>query len=91
MEFLSLKGNCIGSSGSSAVKMPHCLRSHVAAQLICHFPLGRFRAGLVGSILCIAKTILKTLLSGYQRYQGIILKTLLSGYQGYQGKMKKSQ
>ena len=30
-EFLSLKGGCTGSSESTFVKMPYCLKSHVAA------------------------------------------------------------
>ena len=33
LEFLSLKGSCTGSSESTLVKMPHCLKSHVTAQL----------------------------------------------------------
>ena len=33
LEFLSLKGGCTGSSGSIHVKMPHCWKSHVTAQL----------------------------------------------------------
>ena len=33
LEFLSLKGGCIGSSESTLVKMPHCWKSHVAAHL----------------------------------------------------------
>ena len=32
-EFLSLKGGCTGSPESIHVKMPHCWKSHVAAQL----------------------------------------------------------
>ena len=32
LEFLSLKGGCRGSSESTLVKMPHCWKSHVAAQ-----------------------------------------------------------
>ena len=32
-EFLSLKGGCTGSSQSTLVKMPHCWKSHDAAQL----------------------------------------------------------
>ena len=31
LEYLSLKGDCTGSSESILVKMPHCLKSHVAA------------------------------------------------------------
>ena len=33
LEFLSLKGDCTGSSESTHVKMPHCWKSHVAAHL----------------------------------------------------------
>ena len=33
LEFLSLKGGCIGSSESTLVKMPHCRKSHVTAQI----------------------------------------------------------
>ena len=29
LEFLRLKGGCTGSSESTLVKMPHCLKSHV--------------------------------------------------------------
>ena len=32
LEFLSLKGGCRGSSGSTHVKMPHCWKSHALAQ-----------------------------------------------------------
>ena len=34
LEFLSFKGGCTGSSESSLVKMPHCLKSHVAANIV---------------------------------------------------------
>ena len=33
MEFLSLKGSYTGSSESTLVKMPHCWKSHVTAQI----------------------------------------------------------
>ena len=33
LEFLSLKGGCTGSSKSTPVIMPHCLKSHVAAHM----------------------------------------------------------
>ena len=33
LEFLSLKGGCTGSSESTLVKMPHCWKSRVAAQM----------------------------------------------------------
>ena len=33
LECLSLKGSCTGSSESLLVKMPHCWKSHVAAQM----------------------------------------------------------
>ena len=33
LEFVSLKGGCTGSSESTLVKMPHCWKSHLAAQM----------------------------------------------------------
>ena len=33
LRFLSLKGGCTGSSESALVKMPHCWKSCVAAQI----------------------------------------------------------
>ena len=33
LEFLSLKGGCTGLSESTLVKMQHCWKSHVVAQL----------------------------------------------------------
>ena len=33
LELLSLKGGCTGSSESTLVKMPHCWKSHVTAQM----------------------------------------------------------
>ena len=36
LEFLNLTGGCTGSSESTLVKMPHCWKSHVAAQLFGH-------------------------------------------------------
>ena len=33
LEFVSLKGGCIGSSESTHVKMLHCWKSHVTAHL----------------------------------------------------------
>ena len=35
LEFLSLKRGCTGSSESTLVKMPHCWKSHVVAQMEC--------------------------------------------------------
>ena len=37
LEFLSLKGGCTGSSESTLVKMPHCWKSHVTAQLLSEY------------------------------------------------------
>ena len=34
LEFLSLKGGCTGLFESIHVKMPHCWKSHVTAQII---------------------------------------------------------
>ena len=39
LDFLSLKGGCTGSSESTLVKIPHCLKSRVAAQR-CHISDG---------------------------------------------------
>ena len=39
LEFLSLKGGCTGLYESTLVKMPHCWKSHAAAQLLSHFGL----------------------------------------------------
>ena len=33
LEFLTLKGGCIGLSGSTLVQMPHCSKSYVTAQM----------------------------------------------------------
>ena len=35
LEFLNLKGGCTCSSESTLVKMPHCWKSHIAAQIYC--------------------------------------------------------
>ena len=37
LEFLSLKGDCTGSSESTLVKMKHCWKSHVTAQMPIYF------------------------------------------------------
>ena len=34
LEFLSLKGDCRGSSESTYVKIPHCWKSHALAHLL---------------------------------------------------------
>ena len=41
LEFLCFKGGCTGLSESTFVKMSHCLKSHVMAQL-CRFVTGAF-------------------------------------------------
>ena len=40
LEFLSLKEGCIGWSESTLVKIPHCWKSHVTAQLFCKCEYG---------------------------------------------------
>ena len=35
LDFLSLKGCCTGSYESTLVKMPHCWKSHVTADMAC--------------------------------------------------------
>ena len=37
LEFLSSKGGCTGSSESTLVKIPHCWKSHVVAQMHFHY------------------------------------------------------
>ena len=34
LEFLGLTGGCTDSSESTLVKMPHCWKSHVTAQMV---------------------------------------------------------
>ena len=34
LEFLSLKGECTGSSESTHFKLPHCWKSHTTAHII---------------------------------------------------------
>ena len=46
LQFLSLKGDCRGSSESTLVKMPHCWKSHATAQLV----FNTFVTKSVGSI-----------------------------------------
>ena len=43
LEFLSLKGGCIGSCESTLVKITHCWKSHVTAHL-------RFRLPSIGCV-----------------------------------------
>ena len=45
LEFLGLKGSCTGSSESTFVKMPHCLKSHVTAHITNAFVRGDSRNG----------------------------------------------
>ena len=37
LEFLSLQGGCTGSSESTLVKMSHCWKSHVKAEMLFSF------------------------------------------------------
>ena len=41
LEFVSLKGGCKGSSESTLVKMPHCWKLHVAAQILTEYLMPR--------------------------------------------------
>ena len=50
-EFLSLKGGCAGLSESTHVKMPHCWKSHFAAQMFMTTP--RYVEG--SDLLCCGK------------------------------------
>ena len=43
LEFLSLKGGCTASSESTLVKLPHCWKSHVLAQICVVSYIDKFR------------------------------------------------
>ena len=51
LEFLSLKGGCIGSSESTLVKIPHCWKSRVMVQLyvVVKFTLDNVNAPVVAT------------------------------------------
>ena len=53
LEFLNLKGGCTGSSESTLVKMSHCWKSHVVAQITIHFLywfyINRMTSGIKGA------------------------------------------
>ena len=51
LEFLSLKGSCTGSSEYTHVKMPHCWKSHDAAQNFLILLVGYFRDLKLDNIL----------------------------------------
>ena len=53
LEFLSVKGGCTGSSESIYVKMPHCWKSHVAAQLFAFYYLALTRC-VLGNFMLLA-------------------------------------
>ena len=53
LEFLSLKGSCTGSSESTLVKMPHCWKSHVNAQIfyfMCLFSVPEEAVAFLGAV-----------------------------------------
>ena len=49
LDLLSLKGGCTGSSEPKLVKIPHCWKSHVTAQILLFhvFIDGALREGVV--------------------------------------------
>ena len=49
LEFLSLKGGCTGLSESIHVKIPHCWKAYVTAQLACNETQLAFFQFLFGS------------------------------------------
>ena len=73
LEFLSLKRGCTGLSESTLVKMPHCWKSHVAAQkgLYTHTPEEVFLSFIIGG-----KKLVFSILS--VRSGGLNLSLLLS-------------
>ena len=61
LEFLSLKGGCRGSSESTLLKLPHCWKSRVTAQLLCPNPnSGRHNKGKIARLLMQGKTAVAT-------------------------------
>ena len=52
LEFLSLTGGCTGSFESTLVKVPHCWKSHVTAQICCS--VSRYR--VFGAFANVAST-----------------------------------
>ena len=57
LEFLSLKGGYAGWSESTLVKMPHCWKSHVTAQIVLYLkPSGQVQVG--GTYCCITVSYL---------------------------------
>ena len=43
LKFLSVKGDCIGSSESTLVKMSHCWKSHVTAEMCLRYEYAKQR------------------------------------------------
>ena len=54
LEFLTLKGGCTGSCESTHVKMPHCWKSHVTAQIFIIWPSGKIAQSF---LLCWTKRL----------------------------------
>ena len=52
LEFLSLTGDCTGSSETTLVKIPRCWKSHVAAQMSSNnlFGVGIYRLRITGKL-----------------------------------------
>ena len=53
LKFLSLKGGCTGLYESTLVKMPHCWKSHVTAQLYDVIYVPRFGTLSFFSVICL--------------------------------------
>ena len=52
LEFLGLKGGFTGSSESTLVKIPHCWKSHVVAQIICMYMYVVIAQHIVSGFYC---------------------------------------
>ena len=61
LEFLGLKGGCTGSSESTLVKMPHCWKSHVVANMCLIIRAMQYvepyQAGLNPDVSCIESCV----------------------------------
>ena len=76
LEFLSLKRGCTGSYESTLAKMPHCLKSHVAAQLFEFTGTGKWADLVAAGKRLTAFKIVQTIFSCPLRDHGYSCRTL---------------
>ena len=79
LEFLSLKGCCKDSSESTLVKMPHCWKTHVTAQIILLIHLFQICFILSSMLVLITPTFVQGCIEP-QDLEGILLNKLQELY-----------